>query len=177
MIAQTVGEMYDRCVTYYGAHTALTYKETHYTYKEMGRMSRRVANALQGLGINKGDKIAFLMANCPEYVFCEYATAKIGAVPGLVGVAVDHITAAARRSRINLRWVQQDGEPVALVTLPQNLIEAGHEISLKRIEMRDGALFLAGKSQSVEESGNDQAESYSATARHVDSVPSRNRQL
>jgi acyl-CoA synthetase (AMP-forming)/AMP-acid ligase II len=80
MITQTIGDLYDRCTGNFGAKIALTYQGGHHTYAQVGENARRIANALQTLGLVKGDKVAFLMANCPEYVFCEYAVAKIGAI-------------------------------------------------------------------------------------------------
>jgi len=80
MITQTIGDLYDRCTENFGSHIALTYQGRHHTYAQLGENARRIAGALQALGLEKGDKVAFLMANCPEYVFCEYAVAKIGAI-------------------------------------------------------------------------------------------------
>ncbi len=80
MISQTIGDLYDRCTTNFSDHVALTYKGGNHTYGEIHENAYRIGNALQGLGLEKGDKIAFLMANCSEYVFCEYAIAKIGAI-------------------------------------------------------------------------------------------------
>ncbi len=94
MITQTIGDLYDRCAENFGAYTALTYKGRHYSYAHMGKSARCIANALQSLGLAKGDKVAFLMANCPEYVFCEYAVAKIGAIRIPLAVllsSADHI--------------------------------------------------------------------------------------
>lgn len=80
MLKLNVGDLYDRAVDFFGKNTALTYQDKSFTYAEMGRQALRLANAFQTLGLKKGDRIAFLMANCPEYVFCEYAVAKIGGV-------------------------------------------------------------------------------------------------
>jgi fatty-acyl-CoA synthase len=94
MITQTIGELYDRCTENFGTHIALTYKGFNHSYAQVGENARRIANALQGLGLAKGDKVAFLMANCPEYVFCEYATAKIGTIRVPLAVLLsssDHI--------------------------------------------------------------------------------------
>jgi len=47
------------------------------------RTSERVnslGNALAGLGIEKGDRIAILQVNCPQYVESYYAAAKLGAI-------------------------------------------------------------------------------------------------
>lgn len=94
MIHLTIGDLYDRSVQNYGDTVALTFNEENHTYAEMGHNARCIANALQQQGLQKGDKVAFLMANCPQYVFCEYAVAKIGGVrvPLAVLLAVeDHI--------------------------------------------------------------------------------------
>jgi len=94
MITLTVGDLYDRCVQYYGDRTALTYKDQSYTYREMGNQAGCLATALKNLGLKKGDRIGFLMANCPEYIFSEYAVAKLGATRVPLAVLLnpdDHI--------------------------------------------------------------------------------------
>jgi len=80
MLRSTVGELYDRCVDFYGDHTAITHGPRSVTYAQMGNSANCLARGLQDCGVKKGENIAFLMANCPEYIFCEYALAKIGAV-------------------------------------------------------------------------------------------------
>ncbi len=80
MIAMTVGDLYDRCVKSFGDNTAITFGDLSYTYSEMGRNADCLVNALQSMGLGKGDRIAFLMANCPDYIFCEIAVAKAGCV-------------------------------------------------------------------------------------------------
>lgn len=90
----TVGELYNTCVNYYGSSVALKYHDRTYTYAEMGQNAYRLANALHDLGLRKGDKVAFLMANCPEYIFTEYALARLGCVRVPLAVALgsdDHI--------------------------------------------------------------------------------------
>ncbi len=90
----TVGELYDRCVACYGDHTAIRYHGRAITYRSMGENAYRLANALGELGLQKGDRVAFLMANCPEYIFAEYALAKIGAIRVPLAVLLgpdDHI--------------------------------------------------------------------------------------
>ncbi len=80
MISQTVGELYDRCVTFYRGRTAIKHGDRVYTYGEMGEKACRLAGAFAKMGLKKGDRVAFLMANCPEYIFCEYALGKLGNV-------------------------------------------------------------------------------------------------
>jgi len=94
MLRSTVGELYDRCVDFYGEHVAITHGSRSVTYDEMGANANSLARALQDHDVSKGENIALLMANCPEYFFCEYALAKIGAVRVPLAVLLssqDHI--------------------------------------------------------------------------------------
>lgn len=95
MISQTIPDLYERCVQYYGTNVALTYQGKNYTYDQIGTQGRCLARGLQReFGIEKGEKVAFLMPNCPEYVFCEYGVAKTGAIRVPLAVLLgneDHI--------------------------------------------------------------------------------------
>ena len=94
MITLTIGDYYDRCVNSFGDRTALTFGDQSYRYAEIGEKANCLLTALQKIGMKKGDKIAFLMANCPEYVFCEYAVAKSGCIRVPLAVLLssnDHI--------------------------------------------------------------------------------------
>ena len=75
----TVGELYDRAVGQGGDRVAVTDGGRSVTYRQLGEDALRLATALQSLGVGQGDRVAFLMANCAEYVACEYAVARIGA--------------------------------------------------------------------------------------------------
>lgn len=50
------------------------------TYEELWARTNRLANALSGLGVQKGDKVAFWTEDRLEHVEIWYATSKIGAV-------------------------------------------------------------------------------------------------
>ena len=95
----TVGELYDRCVSHFAPRVALKFRQRTCTFEELGDKARRLANAFSTLGIGKGDRVAFLMANCPEYVFSEYALVKLGAVrvPLAVLLGSDHHVYIMRR--------------------------------------------------------------------------------
>jgi fatty-acyl-CoA synthase len=91
MMPLDVGQLYDRAVLHGGERVALTHGERHVTYRELGDTAARLAGAFRKLGIGPGDRVAFLMANCPEYVSCEYAVARIGStrVPLAMQLASD----------------------------------------------------------------------------------------
>ncbi len=92
MFHTTVGELYDNCVRYYRPNVALKHHDRTVTYGQLGENAARLANGLHRLGLQKGQRVAFLMANCPEYVFAEYALAKLGIprVPLAVLLSADH---------------------------------------------------------------------------------------
>ena len=60
--------------------TAIVFEGKRFTFNDLNERSNRLANALAGLGIKKGDRVAILQVNCNEYVEAYYATAKLGAI-------------------------------------------------------------------------------------------------
>jgi fatty-acyl-CoA synthase len=54
------------------------------TYREFEDRARRIANALERLGIGAGDRFGLLMQNCVEYLEVLYGAAKLGATAVLV---------------------------------------------------------------------------------------------
>src|SRR5262245_24733148 len=51
-----------------------------FTYAELNDRANRMAHALAGLGVRKGDRVATLLMNSPEFVETFFGGAKIGAV-------------------------------------------------------------------------------------------------
>ncbi len=79
MNVASIGELYDRAVLHGGDRIALTHGERDISYADLGHDAHRLGAALQQIGVRAGTRIAFLMANCAEYVIFEYAVAKVGA--------------------------------------------------------------------------------------------------
>ena len=50
------------------------------TYTQTNERINRLANALAELGVEKGDRIAVLQVNCPQYLESYFAGAKLGAI-------------------------------------------------------------------------------------------------
>ncbi|TAK34568.1 MAG: hypothetical protein EPO21_09230 [Chloroflexota bacterium] len=65
---------------------ALVFKDRLYTYREYNEQANRVANGLRELGIKRGDRVAIMMPNWPEFVFSVYGVLKLGAIA--VGINV-----------------------------------------------------------------------------------------
>jgi long-chain acyl-CoA synthetase len=62
------------------AHPALFFKGAYLSYAQVEHLSNALANALIELGIQKGDRVALMMPNCPQWVISELATWKVGAI-------------------------------------------------------------------------------------------------
>src|SRR5436190_12965957 len=69
----------------WGGHTALVYLNERgerrlFTYAQLLREVERLAAALRGMGIQKGDRITIYMPTCPEAIMVMLAAVRIGAI-------------------------------------------------------------------------------------------------
>jgi long-chain acyl-CoA synthetase len=84
MAADTLSKAFWRSVVQHGEKPALLVKrEKQYrpiTYTELGRRVYAFARALHELGVRKGDRVAILAENCPEWAITDWATLCLGAI-------------------------------------------------------------------------------------------------
>lgn len=82
MINKTIGEILDETVSKYPKNDALVYinRKLRMNYSQFKDKCEKIAKGLFALGIKKGDHIAVWAYNVPEWVFLQFASAKIGAV-------------------------------------------------------------------------------------------------
>ncbi len=59
---------------------ALIFLDSKISYKNLNAAANRFARALADMGVNKGDRVALLMPNIPQFVMAAYGIWKIGAV-------------------------------------------------------------------------------------------------
>nr|WP_275980418.1 long-chain-fatty-acid--CoA ligase [Halalkalibacter alkaliphilus] len=64
----------------YPNHEALHFLGKDITYKELYEESKKFANQLLSIGVKKGDRVAIMLANCPQGVISYYGALMIGAV-------------------------------------------------------------------------------------------------
>lgn len=64
----------------YAEKEALSFQGNKYTYQEFNERVNKLSHALQNQGIQKGDKVAFMLFNCNQLVETIYACSKIGAI-------------------------------------------------------------------------------------------------
>jgi fatty-acyl-CoA synthase len=82
LLGDTIGANFDRALAAYGDREALVDRPSgrRWTYRELAAEVDAVALGLLGLGVRIGDRVGVWAPNCAEWMFVQYATAKIGAI-------------------------------------------------------------------------------------------------
>lgn len=80
------------------------------TYRQVERQSNRLANALRGMGVDKGVRVMILMPNLPQWVLAFYAVLKAG------GIVVSSSPVSTRDELV--REVKDSGAAI-LITITQ----------------------------------------------------------
>ena len=91
----SIKQMFNSCAEKYPERDYLIVGDTRLPYGLVNMMARKTANALTQLGVKKGDRVALMSPNVPQYVIAFEACAKIGAIvvqvnPLAAGPEVDH---------------------------------------------------------------------------------------
>lgn len=60
--------------------TAINFYGAQISYGDLDRLSDKFAQAMQDMGIRKGDRVALLMPNCPQYMIGFFGILKLGAI-------------------------------------------------------------------------------------------------
>ena len=77
---ESLPQMLDASVRRFGNRPALDFFGAVTTYAELGEQVRRGAAALKRLGVQRGNRVALVMPNCPPHVVAFYAALRLGAV-------------------------------------------------------------------------------------------------
>jgi len=94
----------------WGGHTALIYLNERgerriFTYANLLYEVERVAAALRGLGVKKGDRLTVYMPTCPEAIILMLATVRIGAIHSVVFAGFGAKALGDRIRASGSRWV------------------------------------------------------------------------
>jgi len=79
--AQSLYEAFVATVERLGDDVALRSGEETQTWAELAAQVGRIAGGLASLGVGKGDTVALVLSNRPEFVACDMAAVALGAVP------------------------------------------------------------------------------------------------
>ena len=72
--------MVEDAVQRFGPKVALEFFGAETTYAELGNQIDRAAEGLRRLGVRKGQRVAVILPNCPQYLVAFYAVLRLGAV-------------------------------------------------------------------------------------------------
>ncbi len=75
-----VQDMLQRAANLYPDKPASILYGTEMTFWELRRRVLKMANALNGMGVKQGDRVAVHLPNCPQYMIAYYAAMTLGAV-------------------------------------------------------------------------------------------------
>jgi long-chain acyl-CoA synthetase len=76
----SLGEMLSQSAGKYAANTAFIHGERRITYRELEQAACALGNHLRAEGLGKGDKVALMLPNVPEFAIAYFGIQKIGAV-------------------------------------------------------------------------------------------------
>ncbi len=82
-----VHQLLRRKVEEFGNREFFRYGSQAFGYEDFNRFSSQVAAGLQSIGVKKGDKVAIVMKNRPEFLFVWFGLSKIGAIEVPVNTA------------------------------------------------------------------------------------------
>ncbi|MEM7092494.1 MAG: AMP-binding protein [Actinomycetota bacterium] len=82
LLEMTIGDLLARTVAEHGDREALvvTHQGIRQTWSEFVSVVDRVAKGLMAYGVDKGDRVGMWSPNYAEWVYVQFATAKIGAI-------------------------------------------------------------------------------------------------
>ena len=101
------------------------------TYAQLLHEVKRIAAALRGLGIGKGDRITIYMPPCPQSIALMLATVRIGAIHSIVFAGFgaqalgDRIAASGSRAVFASDVIYRKGQNVPLLPIVEQALHAG----------------------------------------------------
>jgi long-chain acyl-CoA synthetase len=66
--------------TIFGAAVGSRVMDARLTYRQLDEAVNRFAAGLQQMGVEKGDRVAIMLPNCPQFIIAAYATWRIGGI-------------------------------------------------------------------------------------------------
>ncbi|MDY3197450.1 MAG: long-chain-acyl-CoA synthetase [Pseudomonadaceae bacterium] len=164
----TLADRLETQVDRFGERDFLVYGGQRFSYREVDERANQYANTFLARGIQPGDVCAMAMENRPDFFFCWFGLAKIGAVTAFInyhlkGRALLHAleSTAARAVVIGEecldgfleteqtadypRWLVADSEnPIDRSVLPVSLDQGFHDEVLTAPRVRPDAALRAG---------------------------------
>jgi len=104
-------------------HIAFLYGDERITYRQFAQQVKKLACYLMKLGVQKGDRLAYLITPRPEFFYLYMAASRIGAI--ITGIGT-------RQSNKEIEYVLNNSEAMALFTL-HSMYEYDYQERLEKI--------------------------------------------
>jgi len=104
-----LGQKLEETCHNYSDNTALVFEDQTITYHTLNQSVNALANYFRTLGLQKDDKVALMLPNCPEFVITYFAAQKIGAVA---------VTLNVLSTSYELRYLLENSDARVFVTQP-----------------------------------------------------------
>lgn len=79
-VPMELAAMLEEITQRYKKREAIRFENRIITYQELNEKANRVAGGLASLGLAKGDRVAIMLPNIPEFVFSLFGIQKLGAI-------------------------------------------------------------------------------------------------
>ena len=133
--SRTLGDLLDEVAAVRPHAQALAFRHEHVSYAALHARVDELAGALLAVGVTRGDRVAVLLPNRPEWVVAALAIAKIGGI-----VAAISTFSTARE----LAWTLEHSGAVALITVSafrgRPYLDALHDLCPELAGSAPGAL-------------------------------------
>jgi hypothetical protein len=83
----------------------------------------------------------------PGVLALRLRNARAGLLPLPLRKLVDEISAVARHAKLNLRWRQSHGDPVALISFADPADAQSNHLRIESLQLADGEIYVAGTTQ------------------------------
>lgn len=81
---RTIADVFQLTAAKYPNKVAITFEGKAWTFQEVEEYSNRVANYFKSQGYQKGEVIALLLENCPEFICMWLGLSKLGVITALI---------------------------------------------------------------------------------------------
>lgn len=85
--SDNLGTLVAEAAQRYGERPYLLWQDQRVSYGELDRRSGQFARGMAELGLKKGDRVAVMLENCPEYLFAWFGADKLGAIEVSINTA------------------------------------------------------------------------------------------
>lgn len=108
----TINQLFKETVSENSARQFIVFNGNRYTYKEIGELVSALSKNLNALGLLKGDRVAVMLPNIPQFIVSYYGILEAGAI-------VVAINPNYKKSEIE--FLLQDSEPIGIICLEQHV--------------------------------------------------------